>query len=108
MAIQKSKTLPSGVVGNYWRLTRLDIDVNQGLGSLTLGLFLDSSHGNDGSKSLMSKTYNFPITLSQLASGSISNAYVNILAKANSSVPNISDSGTHIFDTDLAGGTIVS
>lgn len=108
MAIQKSKTLASGVVGNYWRLTHLDINVDGGFGNLTLGLFLDSTHGNNGSKSVFSKTYTFPITLAGLASGSISNAYVNILAKANSSVANISGGGTHIFDTDLAGGSIVS
>lgn len=108
MAIQKSKTLASGVVGNYWRITRLNIDVDQSTGNITLGLFIDSTHGNDGSKAIFSKVYTFPITLAGLASGSIANAYVNILAKANSVVPNIEGSGTHTFDTDLAGGTIVS
>lgn len=109
MAIQNSKTLPSGVTGNYWKLTKLHIDLIALVSNFEISLYIDSTHGNDGvSTPIHRKTYVTSITLAQVMAGSIANLYANLLAKANSSVPNIDDSGTHIFDPDLAGGSIVA
>lgn len=109
MAIQNSKTLKSGVVGNYWKITKLNIDLVALTTMIEISLYLDSTHGNDGvSGPIFKKTYSTSVTLSQIMSGSVTNLYTNILAKANTSVPNLLDSGTHIFDPDLAGGTIVA
>lgn len=109
MAIQNSKTLKSGVSGNYWKITKLNIDLVALVTTIEISLYLDSTHGNDGvSGPIFKKTYITSVTLQQIMQGSITNLYNNILAKANSLVPNVGSDGTHIFDTDLAGGTIVS
>lgn len=75
---------------------------------LELGLYLDSTHGAPGgSNSVYSKKFTLTISPEQLATGSLANAYTRILAKANEDVPNLGSEGTHKFDADLAGGSIV-
>lgn len=109
MPIQNSKTLASGVTGNYWKITKLNIDLVSLVTNFEISLYLNSTHGNDGvSAPVFRKTYTTSVTLTQIMTGSVTSLYASLLAKANSSVPNIGSGGTHIFDPDLAGGTIVS
>lgn len=107
MAIQKSKTLPSGVTGNYWRLKNAVIDIDRMEVNMVLGLYLDQTHGTNGSASIMSKHVKLGITQQQLATGSLANAYQRILDQANEDIPGFFGQGTRKFDPDLAGGTIV-
>lgn len=109
MAIQNSKTLKNGVTGNYWKITKINIDIEQLKTTIEISLYLDSTFGNDGvTTPIFRKTYSTNVTLQQIMNGSVANLYNNILAKANTSVPNFNAEGTHLFDTDLAGGTIVN
>lgn len=107
MAIQNSKTLLSGVTGNYWRLINISIDFDALRVNFFIGLYLDSTHGTNGSKEIFHKNINLPITLDQIA-GTLTGAYQKILDAANIDVPNLNTSGTHKFDIDLAGGSIVA
>lgn len=109
MAIQNSKKLKNGITGNYWKITKLNLDLVLLTTTIEMSLYIDSVHGNDGvSSPIYKKVINATITLQQVMSGSVPGIYNNILAKANTQVPNILDEGTHIFDADLAGGTIVA
>lgn len=109
MAIQNSKTLKNGVTGNYWKITKLNIDMILLVTTIEISLYLDSTHANDGvSSAIFKKSYVTSVTLQQIMSGSIAGLYVNILARANSQIPDLIGDGHHTFDTDLAGGTIVA
>lgn len=109
MAIHKSKTLKNGVVGDYWKLTKLSIDLVALTTNFELSLYLDSTHGNDGvSGPIYRKQYSTNVTLAQIMSGSVAGLYSNILAKANTMVPTLGGGDDHVFDSDLAGGSIVS
>lgn len=110
MAISKSLLMKNGVTATYWKIVHINIDV-QGLStSFIISPFLDKTNADSRSKPVgPGKTYDF-ISESEddLFSGTIADAYTSILAKAASSVPNISGDGTHTYDVDLADGSIVS
>ncbi len=108
MAIQKTKTLPNGVTGDYWRLSMFHVDIDKLRVEFVISLFVDSTHGTNGSAPLMSKRYKFPVNPQQLATGSLSTAYQRILDQANVEIDDPFNPGqTILFDSDLAGGTIV-
>lgn len=49
MSLQQTETLPSGVVGNYWKIVSIEVDRIQLIARFTLELFLDQDHSNSGS-----------------------------------------------------------
>lgn len=109
MAIQKEKTLANGVTGNYWRLSQLHIDIDKLTVEFSICLYLDSTAGTNGTASLMCKRYRFPVNPTQLATGTLSTAYQRILDQANVEIDDPFNPGqTIVYDSDLAGGTIVA
>lgn len=64
MAIQKSKTLPNGASGNYWRITKIVIDRQNLQIAGSIALFKDAATSAAGSPPLGgTKTFNFPLDL---------------------------------------------
>jgi len=113
MAIQKEKTLKSGVSGNYWRITAVHVDLKVMAEpfpvTFDVSLFLDAA----ASAALKNpvyrgKKYTFLFTRAQIISGNIlALGYAAIKAKAATLVPNPFDpesEPTIPFDSDLAGG----
>lgn len=106
MPIQKSKTLASGITGNYWKIIDIRVNVLALTTSFVIALYKDSSQTT--SIRGTSRIYNFNLSSeAEIFAGTIADAYVAILAKAASEVINLNGVGTHIYDPDLAGGTIV-
>lgn len=60
MPIQKTKTLPSGVSGNYWRATSVSVDLKHGTASIKVELFKDSTFKD--AQPLFFKIVNLTIT----------------------------------------------
>lgn len=113
MAIQKSKTLPNGAVGNYWRITDIVID-RQNLKAVShIALFKDQATSDSGAPPLGAvKTYGFAFTKSELLAitNVVSYVYGKIMTQATATVTH--DLSGHAispvaFDPDLAGGTMV-
>lgn len=108
MAISKSVLMPSGVSATYWKITHVDIDVQGLTSSYTVTPFLNSTiAANRGRAVGSSKMYTFALVEANLLVGGIDAVYSAILSKAASIVPNIMDNGTHMYDPDIAGGTLV-
>lgn len=111
MAIQKTKTLPSGVIGNYWRIYSITVDVDTLNVTFSLGLYVDQASSGLGKQPILKgKNYSFHFTREQILSGNImALGYTAILAKASTLVPPPFDlDATHIpFDSDLSDGVSV-
>lgn len=114
MAIQKSKTLPNGASGNYWRITSIYID-RQGLSCTgRIALFKDASTSASGAPPLgVSKVFSFPLVLSEFfnADNVISFMYEKIIARAEETLDydingNPIDPPRYV-DPDLAEGVEV-
>lgn len=114
MAIQKAKTLPSGVSGDYWRITTIAIDRQNFIIKAQVGLFKDAaaSAANKPHMGLV-KTFEFPFTMVEFlaAPNAISFVYSKIIAKAETMITHTFD-GTELpepvaYDQDLAGGVSV-
>jgi len=114
MPIQKEKTLRSGSVGNYWRITTITID-RQNLKIIgEIALFKDKD-ASDAGKSPMGayKKFRFPLVLSEIAppTNLINYMYGKIIAAA--AVPVTHDilgnqlETPTVADPDLHGGEIV-
>ncbi len=98
----------SGVTATYWKITSLNIDIQQLKASVVISPFLDEENATARSSSVgPGKTYNFVLDEANVFSRTLNQIYTAILARANSSVPNLLEEGTHLFDPDLAGGSIV-
>lgn len=113
MAIQKTKELKNGVSGEYWRITRVHIDVNTLLTTLDLSLYLDKTSSDAGKAPISrTKSYKFVFTRDELLGGNfLALGYQKILDKANSVVPPLFPKPGDpdlVFDPDLAGGSIVA
>lgn len=67
MAIQKEKTLSSGVTGNYWRITTITVDsLNMKIVG-QISLFKDQTASNAGKSPMaFSKTFRIPLNLPEL------------------------------------------
>lgn len=108
MAISKSLLMKNGVTATYWKITNIAVDTQGLTSSLTLSPFLSADTAAARNRPVgPSKVYLFSITEDQILSGTLDDAYNNILTKAASTVPDLVGMGTHIFDPDLSGGTIV-
>lgn len=86
MALQKDKTLDTGVVGNYWRLINLTIDRVANSAILSLALYLTKASRDSGMAPLDITQYNwsdgaFPFTTEAMdANNPIKIAYDTIVA----------------------------
>jgi hypothetical protein len=114
MAIQKEKTLKSGVTGNYWRITSVTID-RQNLTVIgQIALFRDKAASDAGMRPMpLVKTFKFPLVMSEIAppTNLIAYVYVKIQAAADVAVTkDILGKDLDIpttVDPDLSGGTAV-
>jgi hypothetical protein len=115
MAIQKTKVLPNGVSGNYWRITAIKIDLMRlsepFQTTFTIALFVDKAASDAGKTPIFSKKqYTFEFTRTELISGAIAAiGQQKILDKASSMVDPLFGIGSaHAFDSDLSDGEIVT
>lgn len=109
MAIQKTKDLECGASGNYWKITNVHMD-KQGLTvTWTISLFLDSTHAASRLPALpISKVYSLgSLTHDQTIGNLVALGYTTIVEQSAALIPNLGGSGTHVFDPDLADGTLV-
>ena len=99
MALQKSKTLPNGSTGDYWKVAQVIVDKKAMVLVCTISLFMNQTVADVvGPQTLgVSKYYTFPVTKDQLAGDIVALAYTLIIAKVNSTPT----------DPDLAGSTNV-
>ena len=110
MAIQKDKTLANGVVGNYWRITKINVDRDNMVVNYVISLYLDKAHRLSGCDPLpCSKKYIISVTSEDLAGDLCAFGYTSIIAKAISQVaiPLSNPLVTTYYDADLANGTNV-
>lgn len=112
MAIIKSKTLPSGVSGDYWRITSILFDRQNFKATGTIGLFKDQAASAAGKPHIgLTKSFHFSFTITDLSmpSNIIALVYSKIMQQAEMEVT-MDLSGAPItprpFDEDLAGGIV--
>ncbi len=103
MALQKSKTLPSGVTGNHWDITMGRFSVANGIITVdaVLDLFKDSTPGI--APIGFSHSFQFVLTPQELVGNLPATVFEKIVAFANSDIPNIDGVGTHKGCADLVG-----
>lgn len=86
MAITKSKTLPNGAVGDYWRIMDITIDRQALVIHANIALFKDQATSIAGAPPLGGfKHFRFTYTMSELTgiTNVVSWVYTKILAAAN-------------------------
>lgn len=115
MAIQKEKTLPSGVTGNYWRLTSITLNRQNLTAMAEIALFKDAAASAAGHPPIgghKTFTFNFTIPALLAATNVISFIYGLIMDKAETPIlynfftGELLETPT-VVDPDLAGGTPV-
>lgn len=113
MAIQKTKSLPNGSTGNYWKITSETCDRLKLTCAYVITLFTDKTHADNGSPSLgLSKKYVFTCTKGELAQDLTALGYDKIKTKAASivtppTIRGITTPAPYMYDSDLSGGTDV-
>lgn len=114
MAIQKSKTLPNGAIGDYWRI--LDISINRPSLQVvvSIALYTDAAHAAAGAPHLgLVKPFSFVLLSTDLTTTNIvSMLYTKIRTQAATTVNYILSSdrttaASRLFDDDIANGTMV-
>lgn len=114
MAIQKEKTLPSGVTGNYWRIQNITVDRQNLKVAGQIALFKDKESSDAGKLPMpLIKTFKFPLIMQDVAPPAdiIAYMYLKIQEAANVVVTkdilgNDLPQATTV-DPDLSGGTPV-
>lgn len=105
MALQKEKTLASGVSGNYWRVSMLQFDRS------TMSLEMQVSLYKDSTPNLaplgVHHRFKFTITQQEIVGNLVAWAYTKIKDYAESDIPNLDGNGTHKGCEDLVGATDV-
>jgi len=94
MAIQKSKTLPNGATGSYWKIAKVIVDKNPLMmhAHVILQLYADKAHADVNQPLGFSKPFEFSLTKADLVGDVVATLYAKLKA-ANYS--------------ELAGGTDV-
>lgn len=114
MAIEKEKTLKSGVTGNYWRVTTVVIDRQNFKVVGQIALFKDKAASDSGKLPMpLTKTFKFPLVMEEIVppTNIVAYVYEKIMTAAN--VPVTKDIlGNNLptpttVDPDLAGGIAV-
>ena len=110
MAIQKTKTLPNGASGNYWKVVEEVYDKNSLLCTWRVALFTDRDHSVAKAPPLSQfKTYHYKASVPEIQGNRTALAYEKIKAKAATMVPpigqpNAPEESYVLFDSDLANG----
>lgn len=112
IGVVKSKTLKSGVIGEFWKIIRLNADMLTGKMEVTLGLYINQAAYNSGKSPVsMSKVYNLSVIPSDLTGDIREVVWAKIKAKA-ATVISIGLEGQSItpmaFDPDIDGATDVT
>lgn len=107
MAIKKSKILPSGVVGEYWKITNESYNRLTGECIWILSLFISKDISDAGKEPLkVTKVYKILITEQEAAGDRTALGYAKVKAKAELEInptPGMLG-GPFLFDIDLANG----
>lgn len=114
MAIEKEKTLSSGVTGNYWRVVSITVD-RQNLKVIgQLGLFKDKASSDAGKLPMpLIKTFKFPLVMAEIMPPTNLIAYVYTKIQAAADVVITKDIlGKDLpvpttADPDLSGGIAI-
>lgn len=94
MALQKSKTLPSGESGDYWRVSDLSFHRSGMRLELVLSLYKSAALAAAGASPLPhSYRFSFVVTNQEIMGNVISMAYTKIKAAAAELVPPVSGFG---------------
>lgn len=113
MALQKSKTLASGVTGDYWKIIKTTVDKMNMTAEFQMELFLNEAH-KSAKPLYCKKTFTFTIVGSDLNENIILLGYTKIKAFINSIIKEevIADPDNNIAgvpavygDMDLHGAT---
>jgi len=114
MAIQKEKTLSSGITGNYWRITSVNINRQSLRMMVVIALFKDAAASAAGKPPIGDyKNFSFNFTMAEFAAASnaIAFAYGKIIAQAQTmrthDISGVELAEPVYYDADLADGTIV-
>lgn len=113
MAIQKTKNLPNGTSGNYWRIEDIAINRPSLLVVVSVALYLDASHAASGAPNLgLVKHFRFNLLTSELTgSNIISTLYTKIRTQAETMISVVLNPGDdpimREYDPDIAGGEMV-
>lgn len=105
MALSKSKTLPNGAIGSYWRIMSATLNKQTMTVTCHVELCMDQAHNT--SPLGCAKTYIYTVNKTQSEGDLVAQGYAYIKTKAASQAPNLGSSGTHTYDTDLSGATDV-
>lgn len=111
MAIEKQKTMSNGSVGNYWRITSINIDRQNLRIAGAIALFKDKVASDAGAPPMGEhKTFRFPFTMSEFlaAPNAVAFVYGKIKAMAAQTI-SVDLHGNPIdppraVDADLVGG----
>lgn len=87
MALKKLKTLPSGVSGEYWKITHLAIDRASKKVTCIFDLFVSKELSDAGAKPLgVQKKFVLDLTKEEIETDLIENCYIKVKAKAQTMV----------------------
>lgn len=109
MALLKSKSLPNGSDGNYWKIIQIAVDRISLQTMYIMALFKDQTHAHANAPHLgLGKKYAFQLTKDQMTGNMIELGYVLIKAKAASLVDQLGIDGKPNgqqapYDPDLVG-----
>lgn len=108
MAIKKTKTLPSGVTGEYWKIVKETHNRVSDEMTWEIALFLDQAASNAGKKQLnLSKIFKAIVTEEEASGNRTALGYTKIKQQASSMVSPHSGSlnlEPTPFDIDLYNG----
>jgi hypothetical protein len=111
MAIQKTKTMSNGAVGNYWRIMSINIDRQNLRIAGKIALFKDQAASVAGSPPLgEQKTFRFSFTMVEFLSADNAVAFAYNKIKTLAAVEITHDLAGNVLDTprvadsDLVGG----
>ena len=82
MALQKTYTTPSGVDGNYWRITKASLDRGDvSAMNVIICLFKDATAAGDGSSELMIQEYSWNTESPDEFTGSFDAATLDVVSQ---------------------------
>lgn len=102
MALKKSKQLPNGVTGEYWKIVKIEADKIKLTLTVALDLFLNESKKDSASLNHL-KVRSFKCLKEELQGDLAAIGYAKLKAHANLDLPNLHGKGTHKGDLDLIG-----
>lgn len=111
MAIQKTKTLPNGTSGNYWKITQVLCNKQTKVCSFEISLYLTKELADAGAPPLsVKKVFSSAVSAVDMTGNMIALGYTTIKAQAAAMVKppfGSKDAALVQYDPDLVGGTDV-